>query len=61
MIESYLLYHTDCISGARKYISDNSVDLIITDPPYGIEADKLHKHYRRREEKVIEGYVEIPR
>ena len=61
MIESYLLYPTDCISGARKYISDNSVDLIITDPPYGIEADKLHKHYRRREEKVIEGYVEIPR
>lgn len=61
MIGSYQLYPSDCIEGARKYISDNSVDLIITDPPYGIEADKLHRHYHRHEEKVINGYVEIPR
>jgi len=61
MIESFLLYPIDCISGARKYIADNSVDLIITDPPYGIKADNLHKHYHRSEEKVIEGYVEVPR
>jgi site-specific DNA-methyltransferase (adenine-specific) len=61
MIEVYHLYPLDCIEGARKYIADNSVDLIITDPPYGIEANKLHRHYHRREEKVIDGYVEIPR
>lgn len=61
MIGSYQLYPSDCIEGAHKYIADNSVDLIITDPPYGIEANKLHRHYHRHEEKVINGYVEIPR
>jgi site-specific DNA-methyltransferase (adenine-specific) len=61
MISSFHLYPSDCIKGSHEYIGDNSVDLIITDPPYGIEADKLHKHYHRREDKVIDGYVEIPR
>jgi site-specific DNA-methyltransferase (adenine-specific) len=36
------------------------VDLIITDPPYGIRGDTLHKHYNRDESPVISGYVEIP-
>ncbi len=53
-------YNCDCITGAREYIPDNSVDLIITDPPYGINGDKLHKHYNRNEEFVVGGYVEIP-
>jgi site-specific DNA-methyltransferase (adenine-specific) len=53
-------YHGDCISGAAEYIPDNSVDLIITDPPYGINGDKLHQHYNRNEDFVVEGYVEIP-
>ena len=52
-------YNTDCIDGAQKYLSDDSVDLIITDPPYGIEGDKLDKHYNRNENFVIDGYVEI--
>ena len=49
----------DCIEIARKYIPDNFIDLIISDPPYGIEAKKLHKHYNRNENLVIQGYVEI--
>jgi len=53
-------YNCDCITGAAEYIADNSVDLIITDPPYGINGDMLHKHYNRNEEFVIDGYVEIP-
>jgi len=53
-------YNIDCIEGSQKYLSDNSIDLIITDPPYGINGDKLHKHYNRREEFVIDGYIEIP-
>ncbi len=53
-------YNGDCISGAVTHIPDNSIDLIITDPPYGINGDKLQKHYNRNEEFVIEGYVEIP-
>ena len=54
-------YNTDCIDGAQKYLGDDSVDLIITDPPYGIEGDKLDKHYNRNESFVIDGYVEIPK
>ena len=53
-------YNGDCISGAAEHIPDDSIDLIITDPPYGINGDKLHRHYNRREEFVVEGYVEIP-
>ncbi len=53
-------YNEDCIEGCKNHIDDNSIDLIITDPPYGIEGDQLHKHYNRKEEYVIDGYVEIP-
>ena len=53
-------YNGDCISGAAEHIPDNSIDLIITDPPYGINGDKLHQHYNRNEEFVVDGYVEIP-
>lgn len=54
-----IFYNGDCIKGA-SLIPDNSVDLIITDPPYGIEGDKLHRHYNRDESFVTDGYVEIP-
>lgn len=54
-------YNEDCIKGCGKRIRDNSVDLIITDPPYGIGGDTLHKHYNRDEKFVLEGYVEIPK
>jgi len=53
-------YNEDCISGAKKHIESNSIDLIITDPPYGINGDKLHQHYNRNEAFVVEGYVEVP-
>lgn len=53
-------YNESCIIGARLHLPDNSVDLIITDPPYGIRGDTLHKHYNRNESHVVEGYVEIP-
>jgi site-specific DNA-methyltransferase (adenine-specific) len=52
-------YNEDCITGSKK-IQDNSIDLIITDPPYGIEGDKLHRHYNRDESFVTNGYIEIP-
>ncbi|MCL2074070.1 MAG: site-specific DNA-methyltransferase [Marinilabiliaceae bacterium] len=54
-----MFYNEDCISGCPKYFENNSVDLIITDPPYGISGDKLHKHYNRDEKYVIKGYVDI--
>ncbi len=53
-------YNEDCIEGCKTHIKDNSIDLIITDPPYGINGDKLHKHYNRKENFVLDGYIEIP-
>lgn len=54
-------YHSgDCIEGARRHLAGGSVDLIVTDPPYGIEGDTLHKHYNRSEDFVVDGYVEVP-
>lgn len=53
-------YNTDCITGALAHLPDNSVDLIITDPPYGINGDRLHQHYNRDEAFVVDGYIEIP-
>jgi len=53
-------YNLDCIEGCQKHIADASVDLIITDPPYGINGDSLHKHYNRKEHFVLDGYIEIP-
>jgi site-specific DNA-methyltransferase (adenine-specific) len=55
-----VFYNMDCVSGCQKHVPDGSVDLIITDPPYGIGGDKLHKHYNRDESYVVDGYVEVP-
>ncbi len=53
-------YNQDCITGAQEHINDNTIDLIITDPPYGIEGDKMDRHYNRKSEYVVKGYVEVP-
>ena len=60
MSDLYRLYALDCIEGARQYLADNSVDLIITDPPYGIKVSQFHLHYNRQEKHVLDGYVEVP-
>ena len=54
-------YHSDCIEGARKHLEEGSIDLIVTDPPYGIGGGDLHKHYNRKEEFVVDGYIEVPK
>ncbi len=56
--KSFICYNEDAIVGMSK-LDSNSVDIIITDPPYGIEGDKLHRHYNRDEKFVIDGYVEV--
>lgn len=53
------IFNEDCVSGAKAHLADNSVDLIVTDPPYGIDGDTLDKHYNREEGNVIPGYVEV--
>ncbi|MEI7024719.1 DNA-methyltransferase [Paenibacillus sp. y28] len=31
-----MIYNMDCIQGAQQYLANDSVDLIITDPPYNL-------------------------
>jgi len=57
----FRIYPIECIRGAQKYLPDDSVDLFITDPPFGIEGDQLYRHYHRSEKYVLDGYVEIAR
>ena len=55
-----MYYNEDCISGAQKHLKNDSIDLIISDPPYGINGEKLDKHYNRDENNVLEGYIDVP-
>jgi site-specific DNA-methyltransferase (adenine-specific) len=52
--------NADCVAGAAEHLADESVDLIVTDPPYGIEGDRLHRHYHRDESFVAGDYVDVP-
>lgn len=54
-----MIYNQDCVAGMAQHIPDNSIDLIFTDPPYGIAGDKLDAHYARNESCVVPGYVEV--
>lgn len=53
------ILNLNCIQGSKEHLSDNSVDLMICDPPFGIGETKFHKHYNRKE-NTISGYQEAP-
>jgi len=53
------IYNGDCIANASN-LSDESVDLMICDPPFGIGEATFDKHYARGKGKVIDGYQEAP-
>lgn len=55
----YEIWNENCVVGARK-IKDNSIDLMICDPPFGINEASFDKHYSRKETNLIDGYVEAP-
>ena len=38
-MEKNIIYHGDCIEG-MKILPDNSVDMVLTDPPYGTTRNK---------------------
>jgi site-specific DNA-methyltransferase (adenine-specific) len=57
---TYKVYNQSCIEGMREHVNDDSVDLIFTDPPYGIDGDGLDIHYHRDESNVVSGYVDVP-
>lgn len=59
-VREFKVYNQSCIEGMREHIKDGSVDLIFTDPPYGIDGDQLDAHYHRDEGKVVPGYIDVP-
>lgn len=59
-MSTYKVYNQSCIEGMQEHVADNSIDLIFTDPPYGINGDELDVHYHRDESNVVPGYVDIP-
>jgi len=54
------IYNKNCLEG-MKSISDNSIDLIITDPPFAIDFKSKRANYNRTAHRVLDGYKEIPR
>jgi len=56
-----MIYNYNCISGSKKHILDECIDLIICDPPFGIKESKLKSVYNRKSDKVIKGYIEAPK
>lgn len=60
--KNYKIYNENCIEGMQRHVKDESVDLIFTDPPYGIEiggkGDDVHK--AREQSLVVPGYVDVP-
>lgn len=58
--KAFKVYNQDCVTGMQQHVPDNSIDLIFTDPPYGINGDELDVHYHRDESNVVPGYVDVP-
>lgn len=56
---NYKIWNEDCIKGA-KHIKDDSVDLILNDPPFGINEAKFDQLYKRDSSNIIDGYIEAP-
>ena len=65
-IESYTqgedirLYNMDCVEGAKQYVASGSVDLLIADPPFAIDEQRLVRFYTKYPDRVIPGYVFAP-
>lgn len=57
---THRVYNQSCIEGMREHVADDSVDLIFTDPPYGIDGDTLDVLYHRDEGNVVPGYIDVP-
>ncbi len=44
-----------------KEIPPETIDLIVTDPPFAIDFKAKRNNYNRTQERVLEGYNEIPK
>ena len=53
------IFNEDCIAGMAARLPDQSIDLVITDPPFGIGFQAKKANYNRKGSRVLEGYSEI--
>ena len=58
MLEINQIYNMDCIEG-MPLMEAESVDLIITDPPFAIDFQPHKGNYNRTQSRVLTGYNEI--
>lgn len=54
------IYYEDCIPNIPKKIPEESIDLIVADPPFGIAFNGKGSQYNRKDKFVVSGYTEIP-
>ena len=57
----YDIYQGNCINMSKELLDTGSVDLMVCDPPFGINEADFDKHYKRNSDNVVNGYVEAPR
>lgn len=48
----------DCLEGL-PHVENESIDLIITDPPFALDFKASKANYNRKDSNVLSGYVEI--
>ena len=53
-----VIFNEDCKSGLHK-LQDGSINLIVADPPFAIDFQKLGNQYNRKSGNVLQGYNEI--
>lgn len=58
VIDNDSIIYDDC-TRCMKDIPDESVDLVIADPPFGIDFNGKEAFYNRKKKNVVEGYEEI--
>ena len=53
----FVLHHQDCIAGMREHVADDSVDLVVTSPPYNLGI----AYGTYKDNKTSEDYLEWTR
>ncbi len=53
------IFNEDCIAGMARRLPAQSVDLVITDPPFGIDFQSKKANYNRTGSRVLDGYSEV--
>ena len=52
------IFNRDCVEGMKELPAE-SVDLVITDPPFAIDFKAHRSNYNRTQSRVMTGYNEV--